>query len=199
MKVYYSLNTRVMNILCLTQIGRKGIRLLWRGSKMNLIVTNLDTIELLGADHRRWEFTCPAQDEFTTTFIEGIGGEFGLDEPVFSIFWEGAGRLHCFKRNGVTVYGGCSLCTVPVELTSSERSFLLFPNPANDFFIANISDYWLENPECKIFSAEGKCVKQIQLKKGHNVVDLEGIPSGVYCISIYDGSRYEEDMLIIEF
>jgi hypothetical protein len=160
------------------------------------IVTAIDTVEIGGINRRKWKFLCPSQSSFPTSFIEGIGGEYRLAEPVFSIYWEASSTLDCFKQDGIHLYGPhCGSCTTSIE-DEINNQIEIFPNPTNDFIHIKIPMTIVENAQLEISNMKGECVHSSQLSKRYDKIPIEDLSSGIYIINLV-GSNFQFNEIIL--
>jgi hypothetical protein len=78
-----------------------------------------------------------------------------------------------------------SLLTTGVD-ASSKAEFGIYPNPATTTISLSVE----KDMDAKIYSASGTLVRNLNLKKGENVIDIENMSPGFYFISA--GSHYSK-------
>jgi len=95
--------------------------------------------------------------------------------------------------------------SIPTGLDSpvfhKDISFILYPNPANDFinfeFTSNIS----KNVTCKVIDLDGKTItsQSYKIKEGKNIqkLNIENIPKGAYIVSLISDNKVSNKKIII--
>jgi hypothetical protein len=85
--------------------------------------------------------------------------------------------------------GGCDYWIGQEEITM-DRSFSIYPNPANDLFYLNLSDISAQQFDVFIYDVRGRMMKALLLKSNElsEAVDVSALPVGMYTLQILDGN-----------
>ncbi|MBN1187677.1 MAG: T9SS type A sorting domain-containing protein [Bacteroidales bacterium] len=159
-------------------------------------VVDIDTLEYLGIDRKRFEVRDTFSDQ-SDFWIEGIGSVKGLLNPCLEL--EGGFReLLCVHDNERLIYkneerGVCFMeDTVTFIETKEFSDFRIFPNPSNGFI--RVESNSEQDYNYAIYNTVGQLMDQGKLKQ---VVQLE-LNQGVYVITIYDKQKvvYRQKILI---
>ena len=76
-----------------------------------------------------------------------------------------------------------------------QRMSLLYPNPATDEVVL---ETYLDATIIKVHGINGKMIRQSGGIKGKNLINLSGLPAGVYVISLYSKGEYIENHKLIK-
>ncbi|MBA2408092.1 MAG: T9SS type A sorting domain-containing protein [Chitinophagales bacterium] len=121
------------------------------------VVEAIDSIQLLNTDWRKiYQF------DWGDFWIEGIGSNLGLFGAYNGPPFEGGYELLCFKKDSILLYENLGYMASSCDQTylgigETESSLLsIFPNPANDFIIFDLSAFQHENLKLTIFTSKGQ-------------------------------------------
>ncbi|MGZ3900210.1 MAG: S8/S53 family peptidase, partial [Bacteroidia bacterium] len=86
-------------------------------------------------------------------------------------------------------WGTPNMCAVPVgikQISQTDFSFSLWPNPFNSVIIINTGSYSEKNINAEIYNALGSIIKTSQLLSGKQEyeLDLSGLSSGIYFVKL---------------
>ena len=130
-------------------------------------------------------------------FIEGIGYEFGLFEPIRT--FEDYAYLNCYAEKGESIYiqdtVRCDFTIGIPETTAAKKQLKVYPNPAKGYFT-------IENPgelhvDAYLTDINGKIVARYQLAQVVNNCSLTGLKPGVYFYHIGKNIKGNHGKLII--
>jgi len=85
-----------------------------------------------------------------------------------------------------------SICNLQnIEGLESKALFTISPNPANDFIEITCKNCLAENLKIKVFNFLGQVIisEDIQLSEEKSVVNISGLPSGIYLLKVYFGQK----------
>ena len=148
-----------------------------------LIVDSIGTVQIGNADRKKFwlrlQSNNPGGYQFTETWVEGIGSDYGLLWSGYLSIPDGWHCLLCFHQNGELVwenpeYGFCTYTAV--EETKDSR-ISVYPNPAKDKVVIE----GLEACSVQVYNALGQLVKQVQ---DTNEISVAGLPEGVYLLKV---------------
>ncbi|MCQ2317543.1 MAG: T9SS type A sorting domain-containing protein [Bacteroidales bacterium] len=148
-----------------------------------LIVDSIGTVQIGNADRKKFwlrlQSNNPGGYQFTETWVEGIGSDYGLLWSGYLSIPDGWHCLLCFHQNGELVwenpeYGFCTYTAV--EETKDSR-ISVYPNPAKDKVVIE----GLEACCVQVYNALGQLVKQVQ---DTNEISVAGLPEGVYLLKV---------------
>jgi len=69
-------------------------------------------------------------------------------------------------------------------ISDIKNPFVIYPNPCSDFLIINFQDYQFINSDFRIYHPNGKLLASGKIKSTAQIIDLEGLPSGLYFLSL---------------
>jgi hypothetical protein len=76
-----------------------------------------------------------------------------------------------------------------------QRLSLLYPNPASDEVVL---ETYLEETTIKVVDINGRTVGQYNGIKGKNTINLNGLPAGVYVVSLYSSENFIESHKLVK-
>lgn len=150
-----------------------------------LIVDSIGTVQIGNADRKKFwlrlQSNNPGGYQFTETWVEGIGSDYGLLWSGYLSIPDGWHCLLCFHQNGELVwenpeYGTCTYDAIE-ENKDSEIS--IYPNPVGDRVIIE----GIEVAEVDVYNALGQRVRTVQ---STNEINVSGLQEGVYLLFITD-------------
>jgi len=169
-----------------------------RNPEIDLIVTEIDSVELLNGTMRKRLFL-RCEDAFggasvdVRVWVEGIGDLKGLLEVNRSCSTDQDRILLCFQTNGEVLHQNEEFETC-WEFTNTEdlagHGLKLFPNPANETIEisghSGVIDY-------KLYSIEGKALLS---GKTNRKIDVTSIKSGLYILKFsVDGNSFNSKVV----
>jgi len=154
-----------------------------------------------------------------TNIVHQLNGGATANSHTFTFTWvapaSGTGNVNFYWANVAGsggngnkfdyVYTGTQLVTefVPstsVQETSSSFNFLnVFPNPVSDNLNINYSLKSNEKATAKIFSLDGKLVREIsETITGHLQTNVADLNKGIYLLEVKAGDKSETKRIVIE-
>jgi len=132
-----------------------------------------------------------------SSYIEGIGGSYGLFAQVPVSFCECAGGYFCVKQDGVNLLGSGNLCNLPYvgkeEITPQQS--MIFPNPVTKNLNIKIPKS-LVGSRLEVNNLTGmKCLDQI-LGNETNSFDFSNYNPGIYFYQITSNNTMEQGRFI---
>lgn len=163
-----------------------------------VVILDVDSIEVNGTWRKRFHINddMGMPGWVSRYFIEGIGHEFGLREPLE--FFENGGNLYCYGENGGSVYVQDSLsCDFTVgqpEPLPLAQEWTIFPNPAEKSFTLLGEG---GNFMC-IYTTEGRKIMETRLQPGHiHTIGVPDLQPGIYIVRIHDSRQAANLKLLI--
>lgn len=144
-----------------------------------------------------WNFTSAAN--INTDNRTGRAEYLVNDDLTKKPFEEAYYRLKVTYKNGHYSYSKL----VMLKITGAGKTFInITPNPARATAQINIFSLQSNKAVVLVYNTEGKVLKSIsaQLKKGNNVINIDGInklPSGILPVKIYAGNEIFTDKLVL--
>ncbi|MDD2387093.1 MAG: T9SS type A sorting domain-containing protein [Bacteroidales bacterium] len=130
------------------------------------------------------------------------GSVTGLDEPVSFCLDENGNQFLLVNSRNSTNY--INMVTVMFlnqssqssQISTKENNFCVYPNPANNYCYFN--NIFSEDINLKIYSSEGKLIRQSVIKSDVEQFSLEGIPNGIYFIQFESGKQSYSTKLSVQ-
>ncbi|RLD67312.1 MAG: hypothetical protein DRI84_02790 [Bacteroidetes bacterium] len=162
---------------------------------------SVDTLIYMGVDRIRFKMRYYINYPYDTSYyrimywLKGIGS---LMHPFYSLKCMQDGceshyDLLCYDSLGVQlyqdmVYNTCDTTTIGIDVPQNKVGFRVYPNPIVDYFnvfVENQANY--SEIELIIYDIQVREVKRICLNnlKNRNIVDVHGLKSGVYFVSLF--------------
>jgi hypothetical protein len=120
------------------------------------------------------------------TWIEGVGSNFYLLDPMFVFGVSGNFQLECMQGDSVGVYPGssCGYCPVGIPTITKSFNISIQPNPIHDKALLKI-----ENSNCSefflsIFNVFGQKIKSLPIQNSNFWMNRIDMQSGLYLYSI---------------
>lgn len=161
------------------------------------------TCDTLGINNIPWAWWRYDQDSTEHLKIQFVDASAYEVEEWYWDFGDGnrsrdTSPLHTYSKNGVyqvclivkNKNGADTLCrTLYIGVVSNSDpnkniDFQLFPNPFTSVMIINVNDYLPTKMLMTLYDLQGKAVLHRRLYQGSNVIDVEGLNSGVYVVEI---------------
>jgi len=160
-----------------------------------LVLDSIVTIVLNNGETRK-EFSFTPNYPSAFNYIEGIGGSFGLFDPIPVGFAEWYGGYFCVKENSVNLYGEqCDYGYVGQNEMKTEP-VSVFPNPANNFItVVMPRDY--EGSDFILFNLRGVQVFRHRLNSGSGTFSVSGLVPGIYNYQIKSNQSIHNGKLAI--
>ncbi len=152
-----------------------------------LIIDSIGTVQIGNADRKKFwlrlQSNNPGGYQFTETWVEGIGSDYGLLWSGYLAIPDGWHCLLCFHQNGELIwenpeYSDCTFNGVINEVEENDDAGItVYPNPARDRIV-------IEGEEVcsvQVYNALGQMVKTVQ---DTNEISVAGLPEGVYLLKV---------------
>ena len=152
-----------------------------------LIIDSIGTVQIGNADRKKFwlrlQSNNPGGYQFTETWVEGIGSDYGLLWSGYLAIPDGWHCLLCFHQNGELIwenpeYSDCTFDGVINEVEENDDAGItVYPNPARDRIV-------IEGEEVcsvQVYNALGQMVKTVQ---DTNEISVAGLPEGVYLLKV---------------
>jgi len=160
-----------------------------------VVISSIDSVLVDGKYLKRFNiYDSINEDLLSTWYIEGIGHEYGLIEPMYMMLDNG-NFLECYAENGAPVFNPqgepCDLTVLINEWNAQVNLLKVYPNPSRGIF--NISYSSAEEKEVliKILGLRGDIIYRSlwNIKKGLNekFIDLSSASNGIFLIELEDG------------
>lgn len=117
--------------------------------------------------------------------IERMANTICFFNPVYLCYMDvidARGAFYCYKDNEIGLYsktGECNFVGLH-EARSNTSATLLFPNPSQGIFSANLASAGM----IKVFASDGTNVLNEQRGTGEQTLDLRSLPDGIYFVQI---------------
>jgi hypothetical protein len=168
--------------------------------EQELTVTNVDTIENLGIERKRWSFN----QSITEVWLEGIGSLYGpvhtfYDHCIFDLYFD---LLCTYEADTVSYdnpdYESCWLTSVGMGEKIKDNTITIYPNPVSAARSVGISSEKVIR-KLEILSGQGMQIKTIDNLNRKNIrIDLSGMASGLYFIMIrYDNQEITSGKIMV--
>jgi hypothetical protein len=134
------------------------------------------------------------EDLLSHWYIEGIGHEFGLVEPMYMMLDNG-NWFQCYAENGIPIFNPegnpCDLTVDVKESAVNNQELSVYPNPSNGIFKLAYYSRLEKDVQLKIVGLMGNVIfnNTWHLKSGLNnkSFDLPEANTGLYFVIIQDG------------
>ena len=113
-----------------------------------------------------------------------------VDSPngIYTITVSHKGSLTSGSQNFSLIVTGTSLVNLSQNNIDSQNSFVLYPNPANDFVGVNLGT--VEADSYDLIDLQGRIINSGSLEgKSNETISLSGLQSGVYFVKINSNSK----------
>lgn len=169
------------------------------------IVTSIDTVVVNGKSLKRFNISDPDNTGLLSTwYIEGIGHEYGLIEPMFLMMDYGTG-FECYAENGVAVFpegSDCDLTVAVDKVIKPESDFSISPNPTQGLFTLTYGSNTPKEVEIQIAGARGEIITstkwKIQTGQNERTFNLNSLSPGFYVVLIRDGGGVVNRKFVIQ-
>ncbi len=159
-----------------------------------VIVSDIDTVVVAGKQLKRFHIFDPVQYINSTWYIEGIGHEYGLIEPMYITMDSGSG-FECYAENGTAVFPEGSDCDLTVDVDKvlkPELDLSIYPNPSKGLFTLTYRGNTTKEVEIQIVGARGDIITttkwHVQAGQNERNFNLNSANPGLYVVIVRDGS-----------
>ncbi|MGD0710443.1 MAG: T9SS type A sorting domain-containing protein [Bacteroidales bacterium] len=171
-------------------------------------VDSIDSINISGKPRKRFYLSRIPYGPLDI-WIEGIGSLLGVLNPQFlsGIVDSRGHALLCFTENDTLKYvnpefNSCyQLIDNVFELEKDNINFVIFPNPANNYFVIQS----LQQATIEILNIQGQTILQQQIQpasqqggQGKTNIDISGLAKGVYILRMLSNDRTEVARIVKE-
>ena len=122
--------------------------------------------------------------------------EFEAGSHVFQWIYDknlnGASGNDCAWIDDITFPRSCHI--TKVEEVVKQKTNDIYPNPTTGSFTIELA----EESNVNIFNAMGQLIKRLDKVSGHQQIDLDDAPKGLYYVRIQSGSNVETQKLIVD-
>jgi len=162
-------------------------------------VDSINSINISGKPRKR--FYLSAIHGAGDVWIEGIGSLLGVLNPQYALIVNGDGHgLLCYTENDtlkyiIPGYNSCyQLIDNVFEPEKNNVNFVIFPNPANDYFITQSQ----QQAEMEILTIQGQTIIRQLLQQGKTDIDISGLAKGVYILRLCSNDKTEVTKIVKE-
>jgi hypothetical protein len=169
------------------------------------MVSSVDTVIVNGKSLKRFNIYDPDNNGLLSNwYIEGIGHEYGLIEPMFLMLDNGTG-FECYAENGVAVFPEGSDCDLTVAIEQApkpETALRIYPNPTNGLIMLNYNSIRAKEVEVQFAGARGELFisTKWKVRAGQNerTFNLKSLSPGMYIAIIRDGGEVVNRKFIVQ-
>ena len=165
-------------------------------SENTAIISSIDTVIVNGKSLRRFNIYDPESSSLLSNwYMEGIGHEYGLIEPMYLMLDFGTG-FECYAENGVAVFPEGSDCDLTVaidQVVKPETPMSIYPNPSQGIFTLAYSSFTANEVEIQIAGARGEILLntnwKVQAGQNERTFNLKSLNPGLFVAIIRDGKE----------
>lgn len=169
-----------------------------------VVVSSVDSVLVAGKYLKRFNiYDSINQDLMSNWYIEGIGHEFGLVEPMYMMLDNG-NWFECYAENHLPVFPEGTECDLAVKLIEDvihPDAFLVYPNPSRG---AITIEYSSDHPEMVRLMVAGNLGDILldhpwELDTGKNKISLElsAARPGLFFIILIDGQSFLREKFVL--
>ena len=159
-----------------------------------VIVSSIDTVIVNGKSLRRFNIYEPNNNSLISNwYIEGIGHEYGLIEPMFLMMDNGTG-FECYAEDGVAVFpegSNCDLTVAVDKVMKPETALCIYPNPSQGLFTLTYPSNTTKEVEIQIAGVGGEIITSTkwEVQAGQNTrnFNLNSVKPGLFVVIVHDG------------
>lgn len=159
-----------------------------------IVITSVDSVTVAGKILRRFHLYDEHVGLNSTWYVEGIGHEQGLIEPMNLMFDNGF-SFECYAENHVPVFpegSTCDLTVAVVEKPVTDETTLIYPNPSGGIVTVAMNAISEKYLNVTITGVSGNLIlaDTWHIKQGlnENTFNLSGASAGIYVLIIQDGN-----------
>ncbi len=149
------------------------------------IIQSIDSIQICGVYHKRFNFGCSGFPE--TSLIEGYG---------FKDFFKSTLYASCpFENNPIfsTEIATCIAGAIKNESKSTVNAFSVYPNPSQGILFVNSNS----NFNIEVLNQYGEIIQSFSVLKGENYFDISKLVRGIYFLKGKNGDQIVNEKIII--
>jgi hypothetical protein len=158
-----------------------------------VVIYSVDSVTVAGKILRRFHLYDNLGGLNSTWYVEGIGHEQGLIEPMNLMFDNGF-SFECYAENHVPVFPEGSTCDLTVNVVErpvTNETILIYPNPSKGIVTVAMNAFFDKNLNVTITGMSGNLILEDtwHIKQGlnENTCNLYGASAGIYFLIINDG------------
>jgi len=142
-------------------------------------VDNKGFIVQYSSDQKKW-------DDVTFIDSKSSGGNNEKYSYIYTgiLFTENYFRIKQVDIDGKFSYSQVKSLRPSKQVSSVESNVVIYPNPVRD--VMNITNLESANYTARIVDMSGRVIKSFVMRNGQNQVDVAGLKSGIYFISMND-------------
>ena len=142
-------------------------------------VDNKGFIAQYSSDQKKW-------DDVTFIDSKSSGGNNEKYSYIYTgiLYTENYFRIKQVDIDGKFSYSQVKSLRLSKQVSSVERNIVIYPNPVRD--VMNITNLESANYTARIVDMSGRVIKSFVMINGQNQVDVAGLKSGIYFISMND-------------
>jgi hypothetical protein len=153
----------------------------------SLVIVDTTTVVYNGLALRQWtvEQRADGMTMFIETFTERLGWTMNFSPYPACIIWDGPVGMRCYSDQDISVNFtglGCETL-VGIDERAASLSLSVLPNPGTTHFTLDLPP----GPHTiTLFDATGRMVLQRRTTDARPMIDTEGLPAGLYRITVRD-------------
>jgi hypothetical protein len=170
-----------------------------------VVISSIDSVQVGGKFLKRFNiYDSVYEDLQSNWYIEGIGHEYGLIEPMYMMLDNGS-WFWCYAENGIPVFNPwgetCDLTVDIKEIANNDQEILVYPNPSNGIIKLAYKSTFEKDMNIKLVGILGNVIVNStwHLINGFNIksFDLSMVSEGIYFVIIQDGISIVQKKVVI--
>ena len=169
-----------------------------------VIVSSIDTVIVNGKSLRRFNIYEPNNNSLISNwYIEGIGHEYGLIEPMF-LMMDNATGFECYAEDGVAIFpegSNCDLTVAVIKVMKPETALCIYPNPSQGLITLTYPSNTTKEVEIQIRGARGEVITSTKwtVHAGQNErnFNLNSVKPGLFVAIVLDDREISARKLFI--
>jgi hypothetical protein len=168
-----------------------------------VVISSIDSVLVAGKYLKKFNIYDSVSLLLSHWYIEGIGHELGLIEPMYQAFAKSY-SFDCYAENGIPIFPEGSDCDMAVYIDEEavyKQTFSVYPNPSNGIINLGYKSSLDKDVHLEVVDVLGNVIinNTWQLKNGLNYksIDLFKSGEGLYFVIIQDGNSTVRKKVII--